>query len=358
MFQQQLIAIVNDIEIAPDLTISHPDYQPSTLDPDLSTRYSQIPIELQTKFLTTRVRNYLHDLYFTGSLLPIEVLANPDRTPPPAKNNLVNGIDLDFFRQLDRHNTSRGYLDPGWQILAETAERETIVCKDGLHLHVDRQRYVPPEFHQSKIGELIPVFLPHNLVGVDTYIMVGNLGSPAPRLTDAKSSPLVRVYFNISPAGAIAIAPQLTAKLNQLGVPFQLSVLHNPVEFYRHDPTTLLLDRSSYLAIYADLFTLYRSHQADFAPTVPIFTKQLAPGLGIAEEPMTTDAFGIHRCELVAEGLVSAFDRGQSSTADRLDRIATVWERAQIDRDRPYLNPNATDDYDVYTGVAGLVYEA
>jgi HopA1 effector protein family len=343
MFQQQLIAIVNDIEIAPDLAISHRDYPPSTLDPDLSTRYTQVPIELQTKFLTTRIRNYLHDLYFTGSLLPIEVLASPDRTPPPAKNNLVNGIDLDFFRQLDRLNTSRGYLDPGWQIVAETADRELIVCKDGLHLHVDRQRYVPPEFHKSQIDELIPVFLPHNLIGVDTYIMVGNLGSPVPN-----SSPLVRVYFNISPAGAIEIAPQLTAQLNQLGVPFQLGVLHNPAEFYRYDPITLLLDRSSYLAIYPDLFTLYRSHQADFAPTVPIFTKQLAPGLSIAEEPITADAFGIHRCELVAEGLVSAFDREQSSTADRLDRIATVWERAQLDRDRPYLNPNATDDYDVY----------
>jgi HopA1 effector protein family len=347
MSQQQLIAIVNDIEIAPDLTISHPNYPPSKLDPDLSTRYTQVPIQLQTKFLTTRVRNYLYDLYFTGSLLPLSSLETTERTPPPAKNNLVNGVDLDFFRQLDRSNTSQGYLDPDWQIVAETQERELIVCKDGLHLHVDRQRYVPPNFHQAQIDDLIPVFLPHNLVGVDTYIMVGNLGSPASQPDDDEYLPLVRVYFNISPNGTIAIAPQLTAKLNQLSIPFQFGVLHNPAEFYRNDAATLQLDRASYLAIQPYLLALYRSHQDEFAPSVPIFTKQLAPGLGIAEEPIAVP-FGIHRCELVAEGLVSAFYQKQISATDRLNEIATAWEQAQLDRSRPYLNPNAIDCYDVY----------
>jgi HopA1 effector protein family len=349
MFQQQLITIINNIEIAPDLTISHPDYPPLPLDPELSARYSQVPIELQTKFLTTRVRNYLYDLYFTGSLLPISTLETTDRTVPPIKNHLVNGVDLDFFRRLDRSNTSRGYLDPDWQIVAETEDRELVVLKDGLHLHVDRQRYVPPNFHQATIDDWIPVFLPHNLVGIDTYMMVGNLGSPEPQPTDIEgSSPLLRVYFNVSPDGAVAIAEQLTNELNQLGIQFQFGVLHNPAEFYRYDAATLYLDRASYLAAQPHLAALYRSHQADFSPDVPIFTKQLAPGLGIAEEPLTTDPFGIHRCELVAEGLVSAFYQGQSSATDRLKWIETAWGNAQLDRSHPYLNPTATDCYDLY----------
>jgi HopA1 effector protein family len=349
MFQQQFSAIVNDLEIATDLTISHPDYPPLSLDPDLSARYSQIPIELQTKFLTTRVRNYLHDLYFTGSLLPISTLETTELTPPLAKNNLVNGVDLDFFRQLDRNNPSRGYLDPDWRIVAETEDRELVVLKDGLHLHVDRQRYVPPYLHQATIGDKIPVYLPHNLVGIDTYIIVSNLGSPQPDPVHSdRSAPLIRLYFNISPAGAVTIAQQLTNELNQLGIQFQFGILHNPAQFHRYDATTLYLSQTSYLAAQPYLAALYRSHQAIFAPDVPIFTKQLAPGLSIAEEPLTTNPFGIHRCELVAEGLVSAFYQGQHSATDRLNWIATAWDNAQIDRSHPYLNPNATDEYDLY----------
>jgi HopA1 effector protein family len=349
MFQQQFSAIVNDLEIATDLTISHPNYPPLTLDPDLSARYSQIPIELQTKFLTTRVRNYLHDLYFTGSLLPIATLETTALTPPLAKNNLVNGVDLDFFRQLDRHNPSRGYLDPDWQIVAETEDRELVVLKDGLHLHVDRQRYVPPHLHQATIGDKIPVYLPHNLVGIDTYIIVSNLGSPQPDpVHPDRSAPLVRVYFNISPDGAVAISPHLTNELNQLRIQFQFGILHNPAQFHRYDAATLYLSQASYLAAQPYLAALYRSHQAEFLPAVPIFTKQLAPGLGIAEEPLNTDSFGIHRCELVAKGLVSAFYNGQNSATDRLTQIATAWDNAQIDRSHPYLNPTATDDYDPY----------
>ncbi len=349
MFQQQLIAIVNNIEIAPDLTISHPDYPPLPLDPDLSSRYSQVPIELQTKFLTTRVRNYLYDLYFTGSLLPISTLETTDRKVLPIKNNLVNGVDLDFFRRLDRSNTSRGYLDPDWQIVAETEDRELVVLKDGLHLHIDRQRHVPPNFHQATIDDLIPVFLPHNLVGIDTYIMVGNLGSPEPEPTDVEgSSPLLRVYFNVSPDGAVAIAEQLTNELNRLEIPFQLGVLHNPTEFYRYDAATLYLDRANYLSIQPYLVKLYRAYQSEFASTIPIFTKPLAPGLGIAEEPISTDSFGFHRCELVATGLVSAFFQGQTTTTDRLKSIETAWDNAQIDRSHPYLNPTATDCYELY----------
>jgi hypothetical protein len=349
MFQQQFSDIVNDLEIATDLTISHPNYPPLSLDPDLSARYSQIPIELQHKFLTARVRNYLHDLYFTGSLLEISTLETTELTPPLAKNNLVNGVDLDFFRQLDRRNPSRGYLDPDWQIVAETEDRELVVLKDGLHLHIDLQFHVPPHLRQAKIGDLIPVYLPHNLVGIDTYIIVGDWGLPQPDpIQPGRSAPLIRVYFNISPDGAVAISEQLTNELNQLGIQFQFGILHNPNQFHRYDAATLYLSQASYFAAQTHLAALYRSYQADFSPTVPIFTKQLAPGLGIAEEPLTTDSFGIHRCELVAEGLVSAFYQGHSSATDRLNWIATAWNNAQIDRAQPYLNPSATDCYEIY----------
>jgi HopA1 effector protein family len=343
IFLQQFGAIVTDIAISADLTISHPLCPPLSLDPELQTRCTQIPPQLRTKFLTARVCKYLYDLYFTGSSSP----QTADRSIRLAKNNLLHGVDLDFYRRLNLSNTSRGYFDLDWQIVAETEDGELIVSKDGLHLHVDRQQHIPPNFHTAKIGDTIPIYLPPELVGIDTYIVVGNLGLPqheAPPL--AGSRQLIRIYLNISPDGAVSLTQHLTGTLNKLGVRFQLAILHNPALCDRYDVATLSLSQTSYSAAQTYLAELYQSHQTEFSPQIPILTKQLAPGVGLAEVPLTNDSFGLHRCELIAEGLVSAFDRGQHAPTDRLDLIATAWDNAQLDRAHPYLNPRSSDCYD------------
>lgn len=343
-FQQAVVEIVNKIEIAPDLTIAHPDYPALKIDPDVYARFSQIPIPLQTKFLTDRVRNYLYDLYFTGSLLPIAATETVARSGLPVTNNLINGVDIDFYRRLQQSNTSRGYFDLNWRVVAETDDGELIVNKDGLNLHVDRQQHIPPNFHHATIDDTIPIYLPHNLVGVDTYIMVGNAGSP--QQSDTR---LVGVYFNFTPDAAVAIGQQLTSQLNRLGIAFEFAVLHDPDLFYRYDAATLWLSQASYLKAQPSLVDIYQAHQAKFSAQVPLFTKQLAPGLAIAEVPLTTtDSFGRHRCELIARGLVSAGLPAENSATARLDRLKDVWHSAQIDLAHPYLNPNSQDCYDRY----------
>jgi hypothetical protein len=348
MFDRQLTQIVNLIEIAPDLTISHPHYPPAQLDPAISARFTQIPIELQTKFLIDRVRNYLYDLYFTGSSSTRSALAAAAPGSPSVKNNLTNGVDIDFYRRLQQSNTSRGYLDLDWQIVAETADGELVVVKDGLHLHIDRQWHLPQNLQQAAIGETLPIFLPPNLVGRDTYIMVGDGGSPQRDDLAAPDARLVRLYFNFTPDAAISIGQQLTGKLNQLGIPFEFAILHDSALFYRYDAATLWLSQANYLIARSCLVELYRSHRAEFSNPVPLCTKQLAPGLGIAEVPLATDSFGLHRCQLIAEGLVAAFLQQQSAIAAKLDLIESTWNTAQLARSHPHLNPSTADCYEPF----------
>ena len=349
IFEQKLIEIIETISISPDLTISHPDYPPTTIEPDLKVRFTQIPHQLQQKFLTDRVRNYLDDLYFTGSLLPIDPVDTTSQIlPAQLGERLTNGVDLNFYRRLQHSNTSCGYLDLNWQIVAVTEDRELIVAKDGLHVHVDLQQHVPPNLHQAKIGDTIPIYLPHNLVGIDTYIMVGDAGSPQHDERQVGNAQFVRLYFNITPDAAVAIAAQLTAALNKLGVRFEFAILHHPHLFYRYDAATLWLADADYLAVQATLLAIYQAHQTEFSPQVPRFTKQLAPGLGLAQVSLATESFGRHRCELVAEGLVAAFLHAETSTTDRLARIASAWHNAQLDWHQPYLNSSSRDNYPVY----------
>ncbi len=334
-FQIQLKSLVSVVEIDRDFTIHHSDYSPLAIAPDLQSRFQQLSPELQTKYTIDRLRNYLYDIYFDRSLLNLQAIETVELVTSPIKTQLIDGIDIDFYQQLQQSNTSQGYRDLNWQIIAETEDRELIVVKDGLHLHISRQKHLPPEFKQANIGETTSIYLPHNLVDRDTYISVGSYGSPQKSLS-------VQLYFNFTPNAAVAIVRQLTGALNELKMPFQFAILHDPALFYRCDGGMLWLDRANYEIVQPLLAEIYHTYQAEFSPPVPLFTKLLAPGLGIAEVPVAGSSFGMQRCELLATGLFIATERGQIAT-DKLTTVERVLTDAGIDLERPYLNPAASD---------------
>jgi HopA1 effector protein family len=338
--QQTLAEIVEKIQIDEKFTVGHPDYPPIELRSDLVTSFQHIPPQLQLKYLTTQVQNYLYDIYFSHGLRSLAELEIAAQQPALIRNNLLNGIDVDFCQRLDRANPSHGYLDSGWQIVAETQDRELIVVKDGLHLHVDRQQHLPKEFRPATIGDPISIYLPHNLADRDTYIAVGNFGTP-----DRERS--VQLYFNFTPDAAIATMPQISHALNKLGIPFQLAILHDPALFYRYDAGTLWLPQAGYLAAQSRLEQIYRSHQAEFSHQVPLFTKQLAPGLGLAEATVNA-SFGMQRCETIATGLLAAIDRDRLLASDKLDLVRQELTLNGIDWQQPHLNSIEIDPYIAY----------
>jgi hypothetical protein len=58
-----------------------------------------------------------------------------------------------------------------------------------------------------------------------------------------------------------------------------------PKDYGRHDSGVLYFDKSDYEVVREVLQVLYGENQSYFQPEVPLFTMQLAPGLGLAEEP-------------------------------------------------------------------------
>jgi HopA1 effector protein family len=320
-----------------NLTISHPDYPPLGTSPDTLGKIQQLPVALQQKYLIAQVQSYLYDIYFSHSLIGTRELAAIAQQPPTIKNNLIDGIDIDFYPRLQRSNTSNGYFDPGWEIVAQTDRGELIVVKNGLQLHVEPQRHLAPEFHRAALGTIVPIYLPHNLVGRDTYISIGNAGT-------AINSALIQVYFNFTPDAAIEINRKLTSALNRQNIPFQLAILHNPALFARYDAGTLELAQSDYQSVQPVFAGIYQTYQAAFSPNIPLFSKQLAPGLGLVEVP-ESDTFGRHRCQILATGLVRASERGHNSTTEKLTTVCRELENAGIDLTQPYLNPNAIDHY-------------
>ena len=343
-FHQILTEIIEKIEIDENFTVAHPDYEALELAPDVIEKLHQALPQIRSKYLTTQVQEYLYDIYFSHSSISVQELEIAEQQPVQLTNNIVNGIDIHFYEQLRQSNTGEGYLDSNWQVVAETEDRELVVVKDGLHLHLDRQRHLDPDLAHVTIGSTIPIYLPPSLVGEDTYIIVGNAGVPKVYPPNGAEKSL-ELYFNFTPDAALKIAAQLTHELNRLKIPFRFAILHDPVLFYRYDAGTLRLDQAGYLAIQPVLAQLHQAHQAEFSPNVPLFSKQLAPGLGLAEVPTAPSNFGMQRCELVAKGLIAAMEQDRTAATAKFELIQQQWTIAGLDLLQPYLNPLRSDCY-------------
>jgi hypothetical protein len=159
----------------------------------------------------------------------------------------------------------------------------------------------------------------------------------------------VRIYFNLTPEGAVTVMGSLTRRLNEKAIPFNFKVLYNPKNYGRHDSGVLYFDKSDYEGVREVLQALYRENQAYFQPEVPLFTMPLAPGLGLAEEPdqkfAQKESFGMNRCQIVANGLLDAWHQGNNLREERMNAIIRQFTRLGLDLQHPYLNANSENIY-------------
>ncbi len=129
----------------------------------------------------------------------------------------------------------------------------------------------------------------------------------------------------------------------------QVKVLYNPADYTRFDSGVLYFERSHYEAVRQVLQTVYAQQQYHFRREIPLFTKFLAPGLGLAEEPnhrfSEQESFGMHRCQIISNGLLAAQRLGDESVDMRVNLILEEFSALGIKLVHPYLNANSEDIY-------------
>lgn len=373
--------IAHHLQILPNWAIAHPDYGVLELPQPIAQYLSQLPWEHQRKYLQGQIRNYLYDIYFSGELLRQTSEESPDSDPELVQNNLVQnntvyGTDWQFHQQLDRANQGSGYFDPGWQVVEQGVDHRSNrrprwrVSKAGLTLQVSLKHMVlidrmdrsiqAGQLAQAgqlvqagqpvQVGQTVAIRLPKYQLDADSYIAIGNQGMP--RL----EQPIVQVYGNIQAAGANVLMRQLTRQLNALNLRFSLRLLSDPLAYGRYHSTLLRFEKSDYPSVQPVLRTVYRSLQRHYNAAIPAFTRELAPGLGLAEAPvemlqtqsstaLTPSDFGRHRCQIIAAGLIAALNHPQPTAALRLEAIAQQSAQQGVDWQRPYLNPGSVDIY-------------
>jgi hypothetical protein len=339
--------IAQNIEISDDFSIHHPRYQPLEIPQEAVERFQQMPEQIKQKFVSLQLRSFLYGIYYNGSMQSSLALnADKQTVQLDVENNSIMGIDTNFFQRLHDANTGQGYFDRGWQILKEI-ERDIVIVKKGeLRLYAQREKYLDETDQQAQTGDTVAVKMPKNRMQSGFYMAVGDKGFSRQQPEDT----LVRIYFNLSPDGSVAVMESLTRGLNEVGIPFSFKVLYNPQDYNRYDSGVLYFDRQDYATVMDIISGFYDRYRAHFKTEIPLFTKQLAVGLGLAEEPdrkfAERESFGMNRCQIIANGLLAVFDRGSNSVADRLTAILEQFVTVGISLEQPYLNSDSTDMYD------------
>ncbi|MEA5552449.1 T3SS effector HopA1 family protein [Anabaena cylindrica UHCC 0172] len=349
----QLLDILQDmvhkIDIKSNFYIHHADYKPLELPTEVVGRFQKMPVEMQQKYLSLQLRSFLYGIYYNGSMQSALALdGEANGLPLDLENNTVLGIDMGFYEQLHESNCGEGYFDPGWVVIREETDGSVAVTKGGLRLHIQRDKHLQDFEKAAVVGDVVAILLPKNRVQNGFYMAVSNQGFSHGRKTEHHPV-TVRIYFNIIPEGTSLVMKSLTKRLNELDISFSFKVLYNPKDYGRHDSGVLYFDKIDYVRVREVLQVVYRENKAYFQSEVPLFTMQIAPGLGLAEEPDTKfaaqESFGMNRCQIVANGLLEAWYQGDNSPENRMQLILGQFSLLGIDIERTYLNANSEDIY-------------
>ena len=258
----------------------------------------------------------------------------PTDAPPPDANAMT------FLMTLQAANPIIQRPQDGWTVLQADARGVWLVNA------AQQQRF-------ATLGEIVPLanaiapglpvrLLPmREMVTAPTghYIINGRGGF------DPQSGRQVRFYWNVTPAGAAPFLREIATRLERRRIPFQAKVPVDPAGYARTDAGVLYLNDEDVEASGDAIAATYHALHESLRPSVPLFTREIGPGLAFAESPPTRDSFGMHRCSLVAEGLLWAEQRGAKDAAARLAVLRERLTAYGLDLERLECNPTSRYPY-------------
>jgi hypothetical protein len=285
----------------------------------------------------TGLRNHLYrHFYCWGEAVPYAA----DWDTSPARD------PWQFRRRLSNANVVSEIWDAGWRVQRRSSSgvvlnrhRMTVLvepgdCRENGEVPVGGFvdiRHPKESFHRSP-----GFYLAYGRAPLDE----GNVGGG-----------LVRIYWNVDPEGAVLLVKAVTTWLDGARLPFHLKVLADPIAYGRCDAAVLYLRKADYAELGSCAEAILAALPNHLGDATPAFTKRVAAGVGVAEDPGDLWSFGHHRCGLLAEAILKP--EGEAWILERSARaVADYFERHQVDPLRPYLNASSADAYDVFPAAA------
>jgi HopA1 effector protein family len=262
-------------------------------------------------------------------------------------------LDTELTASLARANAGVERWEGGWAVEAVTPDGALRVRKEHRVRRAAAGEYA---LHRgpglgASLGETVSLHvLPQSeWLQPGYYHVLGDTLS-----SDDEHAELVRLYFAIRASGAAALLRLVAERLNRYLVPFRGKWPTSRAAYQRLDAAVLYVARRDYdfvAELLADAPSLLAEHLSD---DVPLCSKRLARGVGLAEEPLTGESFGLHRCRLIAEAVVCARLRGVQSVDAGWSALCEHFAERGHSVVQPWLNPGSSDTYAELSPAAGL----
>jgi hypothetical protein len=259
------------------------------------------------------------NFYCRGEPMPFRDQPVPD----------IRAARTPFVNELSRANAARGTWH--WGRLERMEDGYLVVRYGGLEV------YALPEECGLAPGAVPEAGQPLRLrLGRDSL-----RSSPGYYLArgdrDLDTTRTLRWYWHLEPGIAAQFVEWATTELGRVDVPYHLKVLADPSLYVRCDAGVIYTRREDGPLVGERLALVYGAVGAHLRSPTPAFTRRLAPGVAIADDPGSGDSFGLDRCRLLADGLVRAQESGVTDEDGRITILVERFVEAGVDPERPYL---------------------
>ena len=256
----------------------------------------------------------------------------------------VQNVDLssdDIGESLSSANLGRGRWEAGW-IVAKVEPARIWAERQGRTQWFWPGQLTIDGASRPSLGALVNVYLSKE----DVHIQPGfYMALSESTLDELDQLSLVRLYWNVNANGAFLLLRFLTERLNRFRIPFRFKCPRYKSHFDRRDAAVLYVARRLYPLTMRLVTECYRQTKPYLNPETPLFSKMLAPGLGLAEDPGNGESFGVKLSRLLAEAICNAYGKNLQTREARFEELATLFCQNRLDPSRPYLSPNSKDDY-------------
>jgi len=228
----------------------------------------------------------------------------------------------------------------GWSIVAIDPDAILVINARG-----DR-RWVPPGELIIPPGGFVPggpvrLAVPRDrLTGPTGHYMV--LGGPIHSHLTGRQ---VRFYWNIPDSAAAPFITAVCKPLVKRRIPFEAKLPAHEQGFRRTDTAVLYLN-VEHIEVARDILELA---QEKLSPVLregtPFFAERLGMGVAFAETPPENGSFGLHRCTLIAEGMVEAYQQGLRDSLELLEFLCGHMTRYGLDLSNTARNPGSVYPY-------------
>ena len=243
-----------------------------------------------------------------------------DKRPASARG------DAQFCRRLTEALGDRHYWEPGWRVVERTDSGAAVVERADLRLHVTAE-----EFTEGDGGALVRFPADRPWASTGFHVVTGTTG-PVQR-----ADGLARVYLHLLPSTAPEVFARLVAALDAEGLHFTAKVLNDPLAFGRPDSAVVYVARELVPVVVRAVVAERGRASSSFGRSVPAFTREVLPGVAVADDPGPGTSFGQHRCCSIAAGIVAAGPG--AGPAERLAAVVDALTGDGLDVSALHLGP-------------------